>query len=79
MSQSPVREIESKAFVRSIKIKVLFSALLLNLPNSKHHVHSTAAYTKSTLTFRDDVTVMNVLLEAVQQNSCQNFACNGEQ
>lgn len=32
----------------SLKITVLFLALLLNLPSSKHHVHSATACTKST-------------------------------
>jgi len=40
---------------------MLFSALILNLPG-KHHVHSTTACTKYTRIFRDDVPVINAML-----------------
>jgi len=55
---------------------MLFSALLLYLPNSKDHIHGASCRSEAALTFRKDVVLIDVIAKAVEQYPCYDFSSN---
>lgn len=71
-----------KAFVGSTKVSlevpVLFLALLLELSSCKDHVHYASTSAEASLTLRE-MSLLEVLYEAVDEDSGEDLASSGQQ